>query len=146
VDGVLQGLDGVFCYLDDILLASTSSEEHCAHLRAAAVWISAEYIQKCQFWASNVHFLGHMVDADGVKTLDDKVWRCGTFSTTPQSRSCRHSWGMLDFYGHFCSSIAQTLTLLIDALESDGKGATCQYTGRLIGRQHSSQQRQHCAL
>ena len=33
MDEVLRGLDFVYCYIDDLLIASSSPEEHLEHLR-----------------------------------------------------------------------------------------------------------------
>ncbi len=33
MDRVIAGLEGVFCYLDDILVASPDAESHCRHLQ-----------------------------------------------------------------------------------------------------------------
>ena len=41
MDGILRDIDFVFVYLDDILVASRSPEEHLAHLRALFRLLSA---------------------------------------------------------------------------------------------------------
>ena len=48
MDSVLAGLDFTFCYLDDILIGSSTAEEHVLHLtamleRLGAAWPSAQW-------------------------------------------------------------------------------------------------------
>ena len=73
MDRILAGLSFVFCYLDDIIIASRDEEEHLEHLREvfsrlreAGLVINAE---KCVFAATAVEFLGHKVSAAGVEPL-----------------------------------------------------------------------------
>ncbi len=58
MDKVLQGLEGVFCYLHDILVASPSEEAHMTHLRALLQRLQQSglvlNLQKCQFGAAHV--------------------------------------------------------------------------------------------
>ncbi|MFN9908355.1 MAG: reverse transcriptase family protein, partial [bacterium] len=77
MDRILAGLSFVFCYLDDIIIASRDEQEHLEHLREvfsrlreAGLVINAE---KCVFAATAVEFLGHKVSAAGVEPLRSHV-------------------------------------------------------------------------
>ena len=67
MDGVLRGLSFVFVYLDDILVASPSLEDHLLHVKQVLSRLSnaglAINAEKCVFGASTVKFLGHTVSA-----------------------------------------------------------------------------------
>ncbi|ROT82930.1 Gag-Pol polyprotein [Penaeus vannamei] len=65
INDVTRGLEGVFAYIDDILVASISEADHARHLRAlfgrlqdAGVVINPG---KCQFGVASLSFLGHTV-------------------------------------------------------------------------------------
>ena len=65
INDVTRGLEGVFAYIDDILVASASEADHARHLRAlfgrlqeAGVIINPG---KCQFGVASLSFLGHTV-------------------------------------------------------------------------------------
>jgi hypothetical protein len=63
MDRVIAGLDGVFCYLDNILVASPDLTAHQQHLRLLLARLR-EYglvlnVKKCVFGQSAVEFLGH---------------------------------------------------------------------------------------
>ena len=62
MDDILRGIDFAFVYLDDILVASRSQEEHLTHLRALFCLLSAHGITinraKSKFGQSQVKYLG----------------------------------------------------------------------------------------
>ncbi|MFN9956960.1 MAG: reverse transcriptase domain-containing protein [bacterium] len=62
MDSILKHLPFVFCYLDDIIIASHSLEEHIEHLRQIFTILQENGLQinpaKCVFAAAAVEFLG----------------------------------------------------------------------------------------
>ncbi|XP_034076551.1 uncharacterized protein LOC117549069 [Gymnodraco acuticeps] len=76
MDSVLRDLPFVFVYLDDILVASASVEEHLSHLRALFARLSQHGLiinpAKCQFGVFDIDFLGHRVTKGGVAPLPAK--------------------------------------------------------------------------
>ncbi len=65
MDRQMAGLDFVFVYLDDILIASPDQQTHLQHLclvlerlREGGLLLNMD---KCQFGAASLEFLGHMV-------------------------------------------------------------------------------------
>lgn len=77
IDQVLRRLDFCYAYIDDLLVASSSPEEHQQHLRLIFERLSHHGIiinaQKCVSGVSSVQFLGHLVDSDGIHPLPFKV-------------------------------------------------------------------------
>ena len=67
MDSILQDLDFVFVYLNDISVASKSEEEHKRHLEVLFDRLEAHGIvvkvEKCLFGVTQIEFLGHSVDA-----------------------------------------------------------------------------------
>ena len=60
----------VIVFIDDILIDSRNQEEHQEHLRLALQTLKEHQLyakfSKCEFWLSKVHFLGHVVSAEGI--------------------------------------------------------------------------------
>lgn len=77
MDTALRGLDFCFCYIDDILVASKSLEEHTKHLRTVFERLQ-EYgislnVSKCNFGAGSVQYLSYAIDKNGTRPLPDRV-------------------------------------------------------------------------
>jgi hypothetical protein len=83
MDSLLKHLPFVFCYLDDIIIASNSLEEHIEHLRQIFTILQENGLQinpaKCVFSAAAVEFLGYRVDQDGVRPLQRHVQAISDF-------------------------------------------------------------------
>jgi hypothetical protein len=60
----------VMVFIDDILVFSKTMEEHEEHLRLVlekfrSIQLYAKF-SKCEFWLTEVAFLGHVISAGGV--------------------------------------------------------------------------------
>ena len=71
MDEILSNLDYLFVYMDDVLVASRSMEEHVEHFRELFRRLTAHDLvvspAKCQFGKTQIEFLGHYVTKDGIK-------------------------------------------------------------------------------
>jgi len=67
----------VIVFVDDILIYSSSEEEHEAHLRVVLQLLREHQLyakfSKCEFWLSEVKFLGHVISDKGVTVDPEKV-------------------------------------------------------------------------
>ena len=68
MDMILQGIDGVICYIDDILVTGSTDDEHLERLeevlkRAKEYGLRVKK-NKCKFLQPLVEYLGHQVDAN----------------------------------------------------------------------------------
>ena len=65
MDVARKELEGVYVYLDDVLITSKSVEEHAVHLRALCTalrkWGLVINREKCVFGQDHIEFLGHKV-------------------------------------------------------------------------------------
>jgi cytoskeleton-associated protein 5 len=69
IDEVLRDLDFRYAYTDDVLVTSTSEDEHKKHLRTLFQHFSEYGVllnpAKCVFGGTEVTFLGYTVSAEG---------------------------------------------------------------------------------
>ncbi|GJS26644.1 putative nucleotidyltransferase, ribonuclease H [Tanacetum coccineum] len=60
----------VIVFIDDILIYSRSKEEHEVHLKLILELLEKDKLfgkfSKCEFWIQEVHFLGHVVNSEGL--------------------------------------------------------------------------------
>jgi hypothetical protein len=67
----------VVVFIDDILIFLKTEEEHESHLRLVLEKLRAHQLyakfSKCEFWLSEVAFLGHVISVGGVSVDPDKV-------------------------------------------------------------------------
>ncbi|XP_029652043.1 uncharacterized protein K02A2.6-like [Octopus sinensis] len=77
IDEVIRGLDFVFAYVDDILIASDTHENHLQHLSQLFQRLRDYGVRfnpdKCVFGQSSLDFLGHYIDSSEIKPLSSKV-------------------------------------------------------------------------
>ena len=78
---VLSGLEyrGVFIYLDDVLVASRTFEEHLCHLREVFTRLRSANLRlkprKCDILRDRLPFLGHVVSVAGIEPDPAKTER-----------------------------------------------------------------------
>ncbi|GJV34688.1 reverse transcriptase domain-containing protein [Tanacetum coccineum] len=80
----------VIVFIDDILIYSKTKEEHEDHLRLVLELLRGEKLfakfSKCEFWLQEVHFLGHVINQEGIHVDPRKVeavknWKAPTSPT-----------------------------------------------------------------
>ena len=120
IDEVLRGLHFVYAYIDDLLVASDTAEEHEQHLEILFSRLSQYGVIinpiKCEFGVSSLTFLGHVINAHGIKPLADKVSVIQDFPVPDSLRKLREFLGLVNFYRRFiphCADIIQPLTDLL---------------------------------
>ena len=74
---VLQGLNFAIAYLDDIVLFSNNELEHLQHLETVFKRLQDAGLKlkesKCDFFRSQIHYLGHMLSAEGIQPPPEKL-------------------------------------------------------------------------
>ncbi|XP_024317169.1 uncharacterized protein LOC112271660 [Brachypodium distachyon] len=110
----------VIVFIDDILIYSKSKEEHEGHLRLIMEKhrdhkLYAKF-SKCEFWLSEVGFLGHIVPGDGVVVDPAKVAAVTEWDAPKNVGDVRSFLGLAGYYRRFIedfSKIAKPMTELL---------------------------------
>ena len=105
MDNLLQGMEQVVVYIDDILITAESDEEHLAKLNEVLTRLEKAGVHlksnKCAFMAPAVVYLGHRIDKNGLSTVDDRAEAITNMPPPTNVSKLRAFLGMINFYGKF---------------------------------------------
>ena len=102
MDQVLRGLNFCYIHIDDVLIASRTTEKHKIHIRL----VLQRFVQygilinpvKCILGVTKLRFLGHHVNKDGVSPFPDQVQVIQNFPQPTTLRKLREFLGLVNFY------------------------------------------------
>ncbi|KAA3486320.1 Transposon Ty3-I Gag-Pol polyprotein [Gossypium australe] len=110
----------VVVFIDDILVYSKSEEEHDTHLRVVLQVLREKKLyakfSKCEFWLSEVAFLGNVVSAEGIRVDPRKIEAVLDWKPPKSVAEIRNFLGLAGYYRRFVegfSSIVAPLTVLL---------------------------------
>jgi hypothetical protein len=113
----------VVVFIDDILIYSQSEEEHADHLRMVLQRLREHQLyaklSKCEFWISEVLFLGHIINKEGLAVDPKKVADILNWKAPTDARGIKSFIGMAGYYRRFIegfSKIAKPMTALLDRI------------------------------
>jgi hypothetical protein len=122
MDEVVRGLDFCYPYIDDILVFSSSAEEHAQHLRALFQRLSEYGVvvnpSKCMLGAKEVTFLGYRIDKNGSCPPPERIQSLRSFPLPKTVEGLRRFLGMVNFYRRFLPKAAELQAPLIDVMAS----------------------------
>lgn len=125
INEVLSGLEFVYAYIDDLLIASTTQEEHEEHLRSVFKRLSEYGLcispDKCVFGSDQIDFLGYRITPDGVAPLPDRVNALINFKKPETIAELRRFIGAINFYRRHIKNAAATQAPLNDILKDSKK-------------------------
>nr|CAE05068.2 OSJNBa0094P09.7 [Oryza sativa Japonica Group] len=110
----------VVVFIDDILIYSQSEEDHQHHLRLVLGKLREHQLyaklSKCEFWLSEVKFLGHVISAKGVAVDPETVTAVTEWKQPKTVTQIRSFLGLAGYYRRFIenfSKIARPMTQLL---------------------------------
>ena len=125
MDTILQGVPGVICYIDDILVTGASEEDHLRNLEEVLRRLEEHGFRlkrgKCIFLAKSVEYLGHQIDRQGIRALPSKVEAIANAPQPTNVQELRSFLGLLNYYGKFIKNLASILYPLNRLLQEKQK-------------------------
>ena len=123
IESVLQGIPGVAVYLDDILVAGHTEDEHLKSLNLVLERLARAGLrvkrEKCEFMRPSVSYLGHRIDETGLHPLQDKIQAIQNAPTPKTVQQLKSYLGLLTYYGKFLPNLSSLLSLLYRLLRKD---------------------------
>lgn len=115
----------VFVYLDDIIIVTSSFEEHCRILKEVLVRLGKANLRlsldKCQLCRSELKYLGYVVNEQGIHVDPDKVSAILELSAPTNVKEVRRILGMASWYRRFIRNFAALTEPLTNLLRKSVK-------------------------
>ena len=123
MESILGDLEGVECFMNDILVHAENTEKHDEILSMVMRRLSEVGLKlnrdKCEFRKSEIKFLGHVFNKEGVKpdpTTLDAILKM----EDPQDVSQLRRWlGMVNYLGRFIPNLSEELKPLNSLFRKD---------------------------
>lgn len=127
MDNVLRGLQGLHClvYLDDIIVYSSSLQEHIEKLRLVFERLRATNLKvtldKCEFFRKEVLYLGHIITKEGLKPNNNKIQAVIDFPILTTTTQIKSFLGLVRYYRKFIKDFAKITRPLTNCLKKRNK-------------------------
>lgn len=127
MNNVLKEYIGKLCfvYLDDIIIFSTSLEEHLVALnkifetlRKANLKLS---LDKCEFMKRETEYLGHIITTDGIKPNPKKIEAIQKYPLPKTEREIKSFLGLVGYYRKFIQDFAKIAKPMTKYLKKGNK-------------------------
>ena len=122
INQILEGLEGVLCQMDDVLIHGKNTTEHDARLNAVLKRLEAAGVtlnsEKCEFSKERVKFLGYVIDREGIRADPEKTTAILQMKAPTNVTELRRFLGMANQLGKFTprlSELSQPLRELLSA-------------------------------
>ena len=125
MDSIFGDIPFAFVYLDDVLIASKSRQEHFVHLKQVFDLLQenglAVNAKKCELGVDELDFLGHRVTAAGIMPMPERVQPIVEFPTPTRKDELQRFIGMMTYYSRFIPHIQHILLPLHAAVGNKAK-------------------------
>lgn len=125
IDTILQGLPGVQCILDDMIITGKNDAEHLANLDRVLQRLEQYGLRvnkdKCFFMQERVTYCGHEIDKSGLWKTKDKVDAVLNAPVPQNVAQLRSFLGLINYYNRYLPNLATVIKPLNELLEKNRK-------------------------
>ena len=127
INTIFHGMLGkdLFAYLDDLIICSSSVEEHLvklgkvlARLREVNLKLKME---KCEFLKKKISYLGHQISRDGISMIPDKISAIRDYPVPKSIKQIQQYLGMMGYYRKYIFRFASKAAPLTELLKKDAE-------------------------
>ncbi|XP_031348472.1 uncharacterized protein K02A2.6-like [Photinus pyralis] len=105
MDQILSGLEGVVCFLDDIMITAPNVSTHMDRLKMVLRRLQAAGIKtqksKCDWLKNSITYLGHRIDENGLHPTEDRIEAIKKMPLPINTTQLRSFLGTITYYGRF---------------------------------------------
>ena len=136
---VLKGLKFAMTYLDDIIIFSQDELQHLEHLEIvfSRLWEAGLKMKhsKCDFFKSEIHYLGHLISPEGISLLPNKLDSIRHMPVPNSVKEIKQFLGLTGYYRKFVPRFADISRPLTTLTKKDAKfewTSACQKSFELL--------------
>ena len=136
---VLKGLKFAMTYLDDIIIFSQDESQHLEHLEIvfSHLWEAGLKMKrsKCDFFKSEIHYLGHLISPEGISPLPNKLDSIKHMPVPNSAKEIKQFLGLTGYYRKFVPRFADISRPLTTLTKKDAKfewTSACQKSFELL--------------
>lgn len=111
----------IFVYLDDIIITSSTFEEHIQLLKEVAKILKdanlTVNLEKCEFFKKSLKYLGFVVDEEGLRTDPDKITAMVNYPRPSNTTEIKRFIGMTSWYRRFIPKFSELVSPINDLLK-----------------------------
>ena len=136
---VLKGLKFAMTYLDDIIIFSQDESQHLEHLEIVFSCLREAGLKmkhsKCDFFKSEIHYLGHLISPEGISPLPNKLDSIKHMPAPNSAKEIKQFLGLTGYYRKFVPRFADISRPLTTLTKKDVKfkwTSACQKSFELL--------------
>ena len=136
---VLKGLKFAMTYLDDIIIFSENESQHLEHLETVFSCLREAGLKmkcsKCDFFKSEIHYLGHLSSPEGISPLPNKLDCIKHMPVPKNAKEIKQFLGLTGYYRKFVprfADISRPLTTLTKKYKKFEWTPACQKSFNLL--------------
>ena len=136
---VLKGLKFAMTYLDDIIIFSQDESQHLEHLETVFSRLREAGLKmkcsKCDFFKSEIHYLGHLILPEGISPLPNKLDSIKHMPAPNSAKEIKQFLGLTGYYRKFVPRFADISRPLTTLTKKDAKfewTSACQKSFELL--------------
>ncbi|XP_065084064.1 uncharacterized protein K02A2.6-like [Ochlerotatus camptorhynchus] len=122
---MIADISGVRSFLDDAIIFGRTWEEHKASLDKLLQRLGENgfhvKLEKCNFFQTEIRYLGHIVDRNGIRPDSEKLQAIASIPAPTNVSEVRSFLGAVNFYGRFVRNIHELRHPLDQLLKKDSK-------------------------
>ena len=122
INEVLHGIEDVFIYIDDILIASADHHSHMRTLQAVFLQLDKHglrvSLKKCEWMQPQLDFFGYTLDQHGTRPTSSKTDSLTKLEAPHDYKTLRRYLGMFSFYRQHIAKFAEIVEPLQELLNS----------------------------
>ena len=136
---VLKGLKFTMTYLDDIIIFSQDESQHLEHLEIVFSCLREAGLKmkhsKCDFFKSEIHYLGHLISPEGISPLPNKLDSIKHMPAPNSAKEIKQFLRLTGYYRKFVPRFADISRPLTTLTKKDTKfewTSACQKSFELL--------------